>query len=105
MTRSIIIIPTYNEINNVESMTRAIFSQELDCHVLFIDDNSPDGTADKIQSLQTEFDGKVFLEKRSGKLGLGTAYVHGFNYCLSKGYTHVFDSVKKKKGRKEEETG
>jgi dolichol-phosphate mannosyltransferase len=91
MSRSIVIIPTYNEIDNVESMTRAILSQEMECHILFIDDNSPDGTADKIERLQKEFEGKVFIEKRAGKLGLGTAYIHGFNYCLSQGYTHIFE--------------
>lgn len=91
MSRSIVIIPTYNEIDNVESMTRAILSQEMECHILFIDDNSPDGTAIKIQHLQKEFEGKVFLENRPGKLGLGTAYIHGFNYCLNHGYTHVFE--------------
>ncbi len=91
MSRSIVIIPTYNEIDNVESMTRAILSQDMECHILFIDDNSPDGTAIKIQHLQKEFEGKVFLENRPGKLGLGTAYIHGFNYCLNHGYTHVFE--------------
>jgi len=91
MSRSIVIIPTYNEIDNVESMTRAVLSQDIDCHILFIDDNSPDGTADKIERLKREFEGKVFLEKRAGKLGLGTAYIHGFNYCLNQGYTHIFE--------------
>lgn len=91
MTRSILIIPTFNEIDNVEPMTRAIFNQGMECHILFIDDNSPDGTANKIEQLQIEFKGRVFLEKRTEKLGLGTAYIHGFNYCLSRGYTHIFE--------------
>jgi len=91
MSRSIVIIPTYNEIDNVESMTRAVLSQDIDCHILFIDDNSPDGTADKIERLKREFEGKVFLEKRAGKLGLGTAYIHDFSFCLSHGYTHIFE--------------
>ena len=86
---SIIIIPTFNEIDNVENMVRAIFNESLDCHILFIDDNSPDGTASKIISLQQEFNGKLFLEQRSGKLGLGTAYIHGFKYCLERGYGYI----------------
>jgi len=88
---SIIIIPTFNEIDNVENMVRAIFNESLDCHILFIDDNSPDGTANKIISLQQEFNGKLFLEQRPGKLGLGTAYIHGFKYCLDKGYGYIFE--------------
>ncbi len=88
---SIIIIPTFNEIDNVENMVRAIFNESLDCHILFIDDNSPDGTASKIISLQQEFNGKLFLEQRSGKLGLGTAYIHGFKYCLERGYGYIFE--------------
>ncbi|MEY3084758.1 MAG: hypothetical protein RL037_938 [Bacteroidota bacterium] len=88
---SIIIIPTFNEIDNVENMVRAIFNESLDCHILFIDDNSPDGTASKIISLQQEFNGKLFLEQRPGKLGLGTAYIHGFKYCLDKGYGYIFE--------------
>lgn len=88
---SIIIIPTFNEIDNVENMVRTIFNESLDCHILFIDDNSPDGTASKIISLQQEFNGKLFLEQRSGKLGLGTAYIHGFKYCLERGYGYIFE--------------
>ena len=88
---SIIIIPTFNEIDNVENMVRAIFNESLDCHILFIDDNSPDGTASKIISLQQEFNGKLFLEQRPGKLGLGTAYIHGFKYCLERGYGYIFE--------------
>ncbi|MBM3456565.1 MAG: polyprenol monophosphomannose synthase [Bacteroidetes bacterium] len=91
MASSIVIIPTYNETDNVESMTRAILNQGVNCHILFIDDNSPDGTAKKIESLQKEFEGRVFLEKRIAKLGLGTAYIHGFKYCLARGYTHIFE--------------
>jgi dolichol-phosphate mannosyltransferase len=72
-------------------MVRAIFNESLDCHILFIDDNSPDGTASKIISLQQEFNGKLFLEQRPGKLGLGTAYIHGFKYCLDKGYGYIFE--------------
>jgi dolichol-phosphate mannosyltransferase len=72
-------------------MVRAIFNESLDCHILFIDDNSPDGTANKIISLQQEFNGKLFLEQRPGKLGLGTAYIHGFKYCLDKGYGYIFE--------------
>lgn len=88
---SIVIIPTYNEIENVEKIVRSIFNTQLACHILFIDDGSPDGTAQKIESLQNEFSGRVFLEQRTEKLGLGTAYIHGFKYCLARGYKYIFE--------------
>ena len=91
MSDSIIIIPTYNEIENVVSMTRKVMSYDNEFHILYVDDNSPDGTAEKIESLQTEFPGRIFLEKRPGKMGLGTAYIHGFKWALSKGYEYVFE--------------
>ena len=86
-----IIIPTYNEIENVEKMTRKVMSIEKDFHLLFVDDNSPDGTSDKIIELQQEFPGRIHLETRSGKLGLGTAYIHGFKWSVSKGYDFIFE--------------
>ena len=91
MSDTIIIIPTYNEIENVENMTRAVMSLEKEYHILFVDDSSPDGTADKIRKLQEEFQGRVHLEERQGKLGLGTAYVHGFKWAISKKYDYVVE--------------
>lgn len=91
MSDSVIIIPTYNEIENVENMTRTVMAFEKDFHILFVDDNSPDGTASKIEELQQEFQGRIHLEKRQGKLGLGTAYIHGFNWSISKGYDFIFE--------------
>ena len=91
MTDSLIIIPTYNEIENVEKMTRKVMSLEKDFHILFVDDNSPDGTAKKITELQNEYPQRIHLESREGKLGLGTAYIHGFKWALSKGYEFIFE--------------
>jgi dolichol-phosphate mannosyltransferase len=91
MNDCIVIIPTYNEIENIESIIRAVLSQQKPFHVLVIDDNSPDKTADKVQLLQSEFNGRLFLEKRIGKLGLGTAYVHGFKWALNHNYNYIFE--------------
>jgi len=91
MSDSLIIIPTYNEIENVESMARKVMSYEKNFHILFVDDNSPDGTAAKIIELQNEFLGRIHLESRQGKLGLGTAYIHGFKWALAKGYEFIFE--------------
>ncbi|OAZ03600.1 polyprenol monophosphomannose synthase [Flavobacterium succinicans] len=91
MNDSIVIIPTYNEIENVEKIIRATLSQHKPFHVLIIDDNSPDHTADKVTSLQEEYPGRLFLEKRKGKSGLGTAYVHGFKWALQRDYQFIFE--------------
>ncbi len=91
MSDSIVIIPTYNEIENVERMTRKVMSLEKDFHILYVDDNSPDGTAAQIQSLQQEFPGRIFLESRTGKLGLGTAYIHGFKWSIKNEYDFIFE--------------
>lgn len=91
MSDSIIIIPTYNEIENVERMTRKVMSLEKDFHILFVDDNSPDGTANQIKTLQLEFPGRIFLESRTGKLGLGTAYIHGFKWSIKNKYDFIFE--------------
>jgi len=91
MNDCIVIIPTYNEIENIESIIRSVLSQHKPFHVLVIDDNSPDKTADKVTMLQSEFEGRLFLEKRTGKLGLGTAYVHGFRWALDHNYNYVFE--------------
>lgn len=91
MSDSLIIIPTYNEIENVERMTRKVMSLDKEFHILFVDDNSPDGTAERIVELQTEFPGRIHLEKREGKLGLGTAYIHGFKWGLKSNYNYIFE--------------
>ncbi|MCI4441961.1 MAG: polyprenol monophosphomannose synthase [Lentimicrobium sp.] len=91
MNDCIVIIPTYNEIENIESIIRSVLSQHKPFHVLVIDDNSPDHTAEKVTMLQSEFEGRLFLEKRAGKLGLGTAYVHGFRWALEHKYDYVFE--------------
>lgn len=87
----LVIIPTYNEIENIELMVRKVMSLHPSFDLLIVDDNSPDGTAQKIEELQQEFSERLFLEKRQGKLGLGTAYIHGFQYALKKGYEYIFE--------------
>ena len=91
MSDSVVIIPTYNEIENIESIIRKVFSLEKSFDVLIVDDNSPDGTAIAVKKLQDEFEGKLFLENRPKKAGLGTAYVHGFKWSLSKHYEYIFE--------------
>jgi dolichol-phosphate mannosyltransferase len=92
LSDSIVIIPTYNELENIENITRAVFSLEKPFHVLIIDDGSPDGTADIVRELmRTEFKDRLFLETRVGKLGLGTAYIHGFRWALARGYNYIFE--------------
>lgn len=91
MSNSIVIIPTYNEIENIEKMVRKVMSYEKGFHILIIEDGSPDGTANKVKELQQEFPNRLFMEERSGKLGLGTAYIHGFKWCLAHGYTYIFE--------------
>jgi dolichol-phosphate mannosyltransferase len=91
MSDSIVIIPTYNEIENIESIIRVVLSQHKLFHVLIIDDNSPDHTADKVIALQSEFPNRLFLEKREKKAGLGTAYVHGFKWALNNKYDFIFE--------------
>lgn len=87
----LVIIPTYNEIENVEAIIRKVFSLAIPFHVLIVDDGSPDGTATKVKELQQEFPNQLFLEERKGKLGLGTAYIHGFRYALERGYQYIFE--------------
>jgi dolichol-phosphate mannosyltransferase len=87
----LVIIPTYNEKENIENIIRIIFSLSQSFHILIIDDNSPDGTAEIVKELQHQFTGQLFLEERKGKLGLGTAYIHGFKYALAHGYQYIFE--------------
>ncbi|MCW2119182.1 polyprenol monophosphomannose synthase [Flavobacterium sp. 7A] len=91
MSDCIVIIPTYNEIENIESIIRSVLSQHKNFHVLVIDDNSPDHTSDKVVVLQSEFEERLFLEKRMKKAGLGTAYVHGFKWAIARKYDFIFE--------------
>lgn len=91
MSDSIVIIPTYNEKENIERMIRTVFSLSTPFHVLIIDDGSPDGTASIVKKIIPEFNGRLFIEERSGKLGLGTAYIHGFRWALTKDYEYIFE--------------
>ncbi len=88
---SLVLIPTYNEKENIERMVRKVFSLPHPFHLLIIDDGSPDGTADIVRKLQSEFQGCLFLEERKGKLGLGTAYIHGFKWALARSYQYIFE--------------
>lgn len=91
MDRKIVIIPTYNEKENIEAIIRKVFSLEGDFNVLIIDDGSPDGTASIVKSLQEEFPERLFMIEREGKLGLGTAYLTGFKWSLENGYDYIFE--------------
>jgi dolichol-phosphate mannosyltransferase len=88
---SLVIIPTYNEKENIEKMIRKVFSLPKVFHLLIVEDNSPDGTAAIIKSLMPEYEGKLFILERKGKMGLGTAYIDGFRWALSKGYEYIFE--------------
>lgn len=87
----LVIIPTYNERENISKILSAVFSLQKNFHVLIIDDSSPDDTAGIVRSLFAQYPGQLFLEERKGKLGLGTAYIHGFQWALNRGYGFVFE--------------
>ena len=87
----LIVIPTYNEKENISNILHAIFSLKEDFHVLVIDDDSPDGTAQIVKDLCAKFPGQLFVEERTGKLGLGTAYIHGFKWAIGRGYLFIFE--------------
>ena len=89
MDKKLVIIPTYNEIENAEKIIRTVFALEGGYNILIIDDGSPDGTADVVKKLMQEFPDRLFLIERGGKLGLGTAYITGFRWALEKGYDYV----------------
>tara|TARA_R110001606_G_scaffold248868_1_gene396768 strand:- start:4779 stop:5498 length:720 start_codon:yes stop_codon:yes gene_type:complete len=91
MSDALVIIPTYNEKENIETIIRATFSQKKAFHVLVVDDNSPDGTSEIVKTLITEFPNQLFLEKRIGKSGLGTAYIHGFKWAIAKKYSYIIE--------------
>ena len=91
MKDAVVIIPTYNEIENIEAIIHAVFSQNNQVHVLIVDDNSPDQTAQKVEALQQKYANRLFLLKRSGKQGLGTAYIEGFKWSLERDYEFIFE--------------
>ena len=89
--KKLVIIPTYNEIENISKITRAVLALPEGFEILVIDDGSPDGTADAVKELMNEFEGRLHLLERSGKLGLGTAYIAGFRWALERDYDYVFE--------------
>jgi len=91
MSKNLVIIPTYNEIENIDKMVRTVFSLSRDFHLLIVDDGSPDGTAAHVKTLQKEFPVNLHIEERSGKMGLGTAYIHGFKWALARNYEFIFE--------------
>jgi len=90
MSNTLVIIPTYNEIENIEAIVRSVFSQEKQFDILVVDDSSPDGTGDIVTNLQQEFS-NLFLEVRKEKSGLGTAYIHGFKWAIAKNYDYIIE--------------
>lgn len=91
MADSVVIIPTYNEIENIGNIIRKVFSLDVEFHILVVDDGSPDGTAAMVKRMMEEFTGRLFIVERQGKLGLGTAYIHGFKWSLARNYTYIFE--------------
>ena len=91
MRDAVVIIPTYNEIENIELIIRAVFDLDKEFDILVVDDNSPDLTALKVKELQKEFQDRLHLEIRKEKSGLGTAYIHGFKWCLERSYQYIFE--------------
>lgn len=89
MEKTLVVIPTYNEKENIEKLIRKVFSLPLSFDVLIVEDNSPDGTADIVRRLMNEFPSRLFMEERKGKLGLGTAYIHGFKWALRRDYQYI----------------
>ncbi|WP_298779704.1 polyprenol monophosphomannose synthase [uncultured Polaribacter sp.] len=91
MSDTLVIIPTYNEKENIEAIIRATFNQKKEFHILIVDDNSPDGTANIVKTLIAEFKNQLFLEIRKEKNGLGTAYIHGFKWSIAKKYDYIIE--------------
>jgi len=91
MSKKLVIIPTYNELENIQQIIAKVFSLEGDFHILIVDDGSPDGTASIVKSIQSKHEGKLHIEERKGKLGLGTAYIHGFKWGLAHDYEYLFE--------------
>src|SRR5690606_40677520 len=91
MQDAVVIIPSFNEIENIEAIIRDVFAQEKAFDILVVDDNSPDGTGAKVKLLQQEFSNRLFLLERKNKTGLGTAYIEGFQWCLNRDYQYIFE--------------
>ncbi len=91
MSDSLVIIPTYNEKENIEEMIEAVMAQPIGCHLLIVDDGSPDGTGGLVKQKMAKYPDRLFIEERSGKLGLGTAYIHGFRWALKRDYDYIFE--------------
>jgi len=91
MAEKIVVIPTYNEKENVSAILHSVFALQQDFHAIVIDDGSPDGTAQIVKELQLKFPGQLFIEERRGKQGLGTAYIHGFKWAIARGYQYIFE--------------
>ncbi|MDY0780527.1 polyprenol monophosphomannose synthase [Tenacibaculum sp. IB213877] len=91
MSDTLVIIPTYNEKENIEAIIKATFNQKKEFDILIVDDNSPDGTANIVEKLQLQFPNRLHIEKRQGKNGLGTAYIHGFKWALAKEYEYIIE--------------
>lgn len=91
MGKNLVIIPTYNEIENIEKMVHTVFALPREFELLIVDDGSPDGTAVKVKELQKTYTGKLHIEERKGKMGLGTAYIHGFRWALARDYEYIFE--------------
>ena len=89
--KNLVIIPTYNEIENIEAIIRKVFHLSEIFHVLVVDDGSPDGTAEKVKELMGEFPNMLFIQERKGKLGLGTAYIHGFKWALEHNFDYIYE--------------
>lgn len=91
MAEGLVIIPTYNEIENIEAIINTVFDLKKQFHILIVDDNSPDGTASNVRELQKQYPNQLFLEVRTEKSGLGTAYIHGFKWALKRDYEYIFE--------------
>ena len=91
MSDTLVIIPTYNEKENIQAIIEAVFNQKKRFHILVVDDNSPDGTAEIVERLITQYSDALFIEKRTGKNGLGTAYIHGFKWAIQKKYDYIIE--------------
>jgi dolichol-phosphate mannosyltransferase len=91
LAEGLVIIPTFNEIENIEAIIKTVFDLKKDFDILVVDDSSPDGTADNVKELQEQFANRLFLEVRTEKSGLGTAYIHGFKWALARGYEYIFE--------------
>lgn len=91
MAEGLVIIPTFNEIENIEAIIKTVFDLKKDFDVLVVDDSSPDGTAENVRQLQQQFKGRLFLEVRTEKSGLGTAYIHGFKWAMARDYEYIFE--------------